>query len=255
MPPLEDVRSIIFTFKPERQKMKICHICWCNIPKTHYTFRTKSSRSIVACATCRLLFERSVRKNENDFCQHGAVLIENCSGCHFYKCTSMGMSKLRIFKGKIILIFWVIFKRRLIFLGTAKKNTQRAAKQYFRYTLPTKIIESICDKHPDIIKDTQVILNDLSHRWTSKQTLFSLTLFKKISILWIQELLKDPLVIRLVSSAQVKMANVIYLNQEYIYFLMLANFFVPEEIEEQVVSLVAYPFIDGKFTQIGFAGQ
>ena len=51
------------------------------------------------------------------------------------------------------------------------------------------------------------------------------------------------------------MANVIYLNQEYIYFLMLANFFVPEEIEEQVVSLVAYPFIDGKFTQIGFAGQ
>ena len=145
-------------------------------------------------------------------------------------------------------VFWVIFKRTFfIILGTAKKNIQRAAQEYFRYTLPTKIIESICDKHPDIIKDTQLILNGLSHRWTSKQTLFCLTLFRKISIHWIQKLLKDPLVRRLVSSAQLKMVNVIHLNEEYIFFLMLANFFVPEESEEQAASLVAYPFIDGRF--------
>ena len=139
----------------------------------------------------------------------------------------------------------MIFKRRLIFLGTAKKNTQRAAKQYFRYTLPTKIIESICDKHSDIIKETQVILDGLNHRWTSKHTLLSLTLFRKISNHWIKELLNDPLVERLASSVQAKMVD---LNQEYIFFLMLTNFLVPKKVEEQAISLVAYPFIDGKYT-------
>ena len=43
------------------------------------------------------------------------------------------------------------------------------------------------------------------------------------------------------------MVNIVDLNQEYIFFLMLANFLVPKTVEEQVTSLVAYPFIDGKF--------
>ena len=132
-------------------------------------------------------------------------------------------------------------------LGSAKKGIQKAAKEYFRYTLPNKIIESICDKHPDIIKETQVILDGLNHRWSSKETFLSLTLFRKISNHWIQELLDDPLVKRLASSAQHKMVNIVDLNQEYIFFLMLANFLVPKTVEEQVTSLVAYTFIDGKF--------
>ena len=131
--------------------------------------------------------------------------------------------------------------------GYAKRGIQKAAKEYFGYTLPFKIIESICDKHSDIIKETQVILHGLNHRWTSKETFLSLTLFRKISNHWIQELLDDPLVKRLASSAQHKMVNIVDLNQEYIFFLMLANFLVPKTVEEQVTSLVAYPFIDGKF--------
>ena len=43
------------------------------------------------------------------------------------------------------------------------------------------------------------------------------------------------------------MVNIVDLNQEYIFFLMLANFLVPKTVEEQVTSLVAYTFIDGKF--------
>ena len=132
--------------------------------------------------------------------------------------------------------------------GYAKRGIQKAAKEYFGYTLPFKIIESICDKHSDIIKETQVILDGLNHRWTSKHTLLSLTLFRKISNHWIKELLNDPLVERLASSAQAKMVNVIDLNQEYIFFLMLTNFLVPKKVEEQAISLVAYPFIDGKYT-------
>ena len=74
-----------------------------------------------------------------------------------------------------------------------------------------------------------------------------MTLFRKISNHWIKELLNDPLVKRLASSAQHKMVNIVDLNQEYIFFLMLANFLVPKTVEEQVTSLVAYTFIDGKF--------
>ena len=113
--------------------MKTCHICWCSIPKNHYKYRTKSSSSIFACATCRLLFERSVRKNENDFCHHGAVLRDNCSACHFFKCTSMGMTKLKIFNGKSINFrtlnlyfdFWI---KLVIFQGTLKEVFKKLPK-------------------------------------------------------------------------------------------------------------------------------
>ena len=109
--------------------MKTCHICWCSIPKNHYTYRTKSSSAMVACATCRLLFERSVRKNENDFCQHGAILRDNCSACHFFKCTSMGMSKLRILNGKsknsTSFYFWI---KSVIFQDLLKRVSKKPQK-------------------------------------------------------------------------------------------------------------------------------
>ena len=130
-----------------------------------------------------------------------------------------------------------------VFIGTDKRDMQNAANEYFRWTLPSKIMERMCRKHPNIIQETKVLIHGLCHKWSSTKTLLSLMLFRETSKHWIEEVLKDELVGQMAPQAKVK--DVIPMNEEYIFFMMLTNFLLPKPAKEQAASLVAYPYTNG----------
>merc|ERR1711860_258154 len=107
-----------------------------------------------------------------------------------------------------------------ILLGSDKKDIQKAAKEYFKWTLPAKITKRMCVKHPNIIKETEVLIHGLCHKWSSTQTFLALTLFRETSKYWLQEVLKDEIVGQM-AAPLAEAEDVLAINEEYIFFMMM----------------------------------
>ena len=102
----------------------------------------------------------------------------------------------------------------------------------------------MCFKHPNIIKETEVLIHGLCHKWSSTQTFLALTLFRETSKFWIQEVLKDEIVGQM-AAPLAEDEDVLAINEEYIFFMMMTRFLLLKEAKQQAGSLAAYTYANG----------